>query len=74
MFSIRYMSFTMLIHSSIVGGSGCSQCLVRAFLPAFVKTPNKYLSVRLTCESEIPKHKVENCIGRLVLKRPLSIL
>lgn len=47
----RFSIFTISLHSCIVGGSGSSQRLLSAFLPAHVKMANKYPSGHLSWKS-----------------------
>lgn len=56
-FSITYIYLTKSIQLSIVGESGCNQCLVRALLHGVIKTQNKYLSYRACSRYNVHKSK-----------------
>ena len=76
-FSIWYILLTISRYSSIFGGSGCNHCLVRAFLPADIKTPSRYLFkyvFSLRWQPVFPSIKTLNWKGILTFKTFSNVL
>ena len=65
-FSIRYMSSIVSVHSFTVGGSGSNQCLVIFFLAAVIIIINRCLLAFSIKNSDLPKMNVSKWYGIFV--------